>query len=145
MSKINQTLQEIKEIEDRETKMDYLIECAQRFKEVPERIAKRPFNKEHIVPGCESEAYCWCEKTGSDSFKFYFAIENPQGISAKAFAVILDEGLSGCELNEIKSISSEIVYDIFGQNITMGRGQGLINMLLMSQGLAKSLSSSPMN
>ncbi len=139
MIKINQIIQEIKEIEDRETKMDYLIECAQRFKEVPERIAKRPFNQEHLVPGCESEAYCWCEKTGTDSFKFYFAVENPQGISAKAFAVILDEGLSGCGLDEIKSVSAEIVYDIFGQNITMGRGQGLINMLLMSQGLAKSL------
>lgn len=136
MTKINKIIEEIKGIQDREMKMEYLIECSQRFKEVPARIAKRPFESKSLVPGCESQAYCWCEKE-NDSVKFFYAIENPQGISAKAFAVILDEGLSGEPVAEILKVPTQIVYDIFGSNITMGRGQGLINMLKMSQGLAK--------
>jgi hypothetical protein len=53
---------------------------------------KRPFPAYNKVPACESDAYVFpVEKNGS--LEFFFAVENPQGISAKALAVILAKGL----------------------------------------------------
>ncbi|MBP9838880.1 MAG: SufE family protein [Proteobacteria bacterium] len=121
---------------DREQKMEYLIELAEQYQAVPNEISARPHDKSHLVPGCESEVYAWCKKNPDNSFKFYYAVENPQGISAKAFAYILDQGMSGYPNQQIQEISGEIVFEIFGRNMVMGRSQGLTNMLMMSKGLA---------
>ena len=72
-----------------------LISYADQFKEVPAEIAQRPFAKEHQVPFCESEAYVWAVPNPDGTLRFYFAVENPSGVSAKALAVILDKTLSG--------------------------------------------------
>lgn len=124
-------LAEYRAIDDADLRADYLIEIAGRFREVPDSVARRPFPEGHRVPGCESQAFIWCDRSAADGPRFYFAIENPQGISAKAMAVILDETLSGAEPKEIAAVSSELVYDIFGPSISMGRGQGLMNMVQM--------------
>ncbi|MGH2632496.1 MAG: cysteine desulfuration protein SufE, partial [Tepidiformaceae bacterium] len=42
---------------DRAERGELLIEAADRFVEVPERIATRPFPQENHVQRCESEAY----------------------------------------------------------------------------------------
>jgi len=123
-------------VEDEELKPDLLIEFAENFETVPERIAKRPYPKEALVPGCESEAYAFAEPEG-DGLKFYFAIENPQGISAKSFAAILDEGCSGQPLEAIDAIPADMVYEVFGRNLSMGKGQGLMGMINMLKHLAK--------
>ncbi|MCB0344439.1 MAG: SufE family protein [Bdellovibrionales bacterium] len=129
-------IDEFKAIDDANMRGELLIEFADKFIDVPETIAKRPFPKTHLVPGCESEAYIWCTKLDDGGLKFHFAVENPHGVSAKSLAVILDEGLSGHNADEILGLSEELVYEIFGRNISMGKGQGLMGMVAMVRGLA---------
>jgi cysteine desulfuration protein SufE len=128
LEKLNDFLEEFKSIDDRDTRFDYLIEVADRFKEVPTDVATRPFSKDNLVPACESEAYVFLEKN-NNKCNFYFAVENPQGISAKAMAVILSESLNGLTPDEISTIKEDIVLDIFGGAISMGKGQGLMSMV----------------
>jgi cysteine desulfuration protein SufE len=121
---------------DRQDRMQVLIETADRFEEVPERVATRPFSPGHLVPKCESQAYVWAEPT-DDSLKFWFAVENPQGVSARALAVLLDESLSGADLETIADTSVDAVFEIFGKDITMGKGEGLTGMVSMVSAFGK--------
>jgi|SRR5215831_11451582 len=106
-----------------------LLDYAAQFKEVPASVAKRPFPKEHRVPHCESEAYAWAEPQANGTLKLYFAVENPAGVSAKALATILDKSLSGLPPADIASVMPDIVEQIFRQNISMGKGLGLMSMV----------------
>lgn len=115
---------------------DYLIETADRFEAVPSSVATRPFPEEHRVPACESEAFIWGIKQQDGTVKFYFAVENPQGISAKAMAVILDECFSGVSPERVAEVDPQIVYRIFGSGISMGKGLGLIGMVNMVKSIA---------
>ena len=117
--------------------MELLVEYAERFREVPPEIAVRPFSDSHLVLGCESKAYVWADPQSDGSFKYYFAVENPQGLSAKALAVILDETLSGQPVESIRAVDPEMIYRIFGRGITMGRGQGLMGMVLKLKSLTE--------
>lgn len=132
-------LAELKEIDDRDLRFDLLIEFADRFNEVDPSVAVRPFPEENKAPACESEAYCFATKKPDGSVKLHFAVENPQGISAKALAVILDENLSGTSAQEIASIREDVIYDIFGRGISMGKGQGLMGMVKLTKFLASRL------
>jgi cysteine desulfuration protein SufE len=113
-----------------------LLSYADRFTPVPPAIATRPYDKAHQVPECESEAYVWAVKNPDGTLKLYFAVENPSGISAKALAAILDRTLSGLRPEEIQGISPEIVEHIFRQNISMGKGMGLMAMVNAVRALA---------
>jgi len=115
---------------ERADRMQVLIETADRFEEVPPRIAERPFDDAHLVPKCESQAYVWAEPTDG-SLKFHFAVENPQGVSARALAVVLDESLSGEDLETIAGASVDAVFEIFGRDVSMGKGEGLTGMISM--------------
>lgn len=126
-------------VPDRMARIDFLISIADRFREVPEHIARRPYSRDHQVPACESEAYLWAEKLDGERLKFHFAVENPQGISAKAMAVILDESLSEEPLADVASISGDIVYDVFGRELSMGKSMGLMGMVTMVQRSAQKL------
>jgi cysteine desulfuration protein SufE len=117
---------------------DLLLSYADQFKEVPAEVAVRPFDKSHQVPQCESDAYAWAMKNPDGTMKLYFAVENPSGISAKALAAILDRTLSGLTPAEIGSIDQEIVERIFRQNISMGKGMGLMSMVEAVRSLARS-------
>jgi cysteine desulfuration protein SufE len=114
-----------------------LLSYADQFKEVPPAIATRPFAKSHQVPQCESDAYVWAQKMTDDTLKLYFAVENPSGVSAKALAAILDRTLSGLPASEIATINTDIVEKIFRQNISMGKGMGLMSMVQAVAALAK--------
>jgi len=114
-----------------------LLSYADQFKEVPPSIATRPFPKSHQVPQCESDAYVWAHKQPDGAIKFYFAVENPSGISAKALAAILDKTLSGLPAAEVATVDCGIVEQIFRQNISMGKGMGLMAMVNAVQALAK--------
>ncbi len=89
------------------------------------------------MPFCESEAFVWDEEQPDGTLKFHFAVENPQGLSAMAMAVILDETLSGAPLEQVASVSSDIVLKIFGKEISMGKGQGLMGMVTAVQHAAR--------
>jgi cysteine desulfuration protein SufE len=114
---------------ERNERAEMLIEYADRFQEVPAAVATRPFGEENHVQRCESEAYVWAEDNPDGTLKFHFAVENPQGLSAKAWSVILDETLSGQPLDAVASVSPEAVLQVFGKDLSMGKGQGLMGIL----------------
>ena len=114
---------------DRNERIELLIEFADRFREVPPAVATRPFPEEHRVTRCESEAYVWAEERADGTLKFHFAVENPQGLSAKAWAVILDETLSGQPVEEVAAVPPDAVFQVFGKDLSMGKGQGLMGIL----------------
>jgi cysteine desulfuration protein SufE len=116
---------------------DLLLSYADQFKEVPPAIATRPFPKSHQVPQCESDAYVWATKRPDGNMQLYFAVENPSGISAKALAAILEKTLSGLPPAQIAAVGCDIVERIFRQNISMGKGMGLMAMVQAVQSLAR--------
>jgi cysteine desulfuration protein SufE len=114
-----------------------LLSYSDQFKPVPPEIATRPYPKNHQIPQCESDAYAWAVKQPDDTLKLYFAVENPNGISARALATILDKSLSGLPPEQVATVSPEIVEQIFRQNISMGKGMGLMSMVLAVRALAQ--------
>jgi cysteine desulfuration protein SufE len=117
---------------NREDRIAMLIDAAGQLTPVPPGIAQRPFPESHRVPGCESEAYVWSELNPDDgTMAFYFAVENPQGISAMALAAILRDSLSGAPLDEVAEVPADIVYRIFGRELSMGKSLGLMGIVNM--------------
>jgi cysteine desulfuration protein SufE len=135
--KLAELVEDFQSITDRQERTEMLIELADQFESVPERIAARPFPEDHRVPACESEAYVWTEDLPGGALKYHFAVENPQGLSAMAMAVALDQTLSGQPIEQVAAVSPDIVYAIFGGEISMGKGQGLMRMVSMVQQMAK--------
>ena len=126
--------------EDRDLRADLLIETAERFRGVPPEIARRPYPQERLVPACQSEVYLWAYPTaGTVGVQLHFAVENPQGVSARAMAVILTEAFASAAIDEILSIDSTIVQRLFGRGIGMGKGEGLASMLHCAQTLARAI------
>lgn len=132
-----QQLIEMFQMFDPADRTSMLLSYADQFKEVPPSIARRPFPASHQVPQCESDAYVWAQKHPDNTLKLYFAVENPSGVSAKALAAILDRTLSGLPAAEIATVNCDIVEKIFRQNISMGKGMGLMSMVQAVQALAK--------
>jgi len=124
-------------VTDTHERTQLLIDFARRFKDVPPDVATRPFGDDHLVKHCESEAYAWAVPNADGTLKLHFAVENPSGVSAKALAAILDKALSGLPAAEIAKVDPEIVEKLFRQNISMGKGMGLMSMVLTVQALAK--------
>lgn len=108
-----------------------LLDYSDRFVAVPERIATRPFPEENRVQHCESEAYVFPEPRPDGTLVFHFAVENPQGVSARAFSKILKDAVDGQPAAVINAIPDTIVTDLFGKGISMGKGLGLQGILQM--------------
>jgi cysteine desulfuration protein SufE len=124
-------------LDDPADRVDLLLSYAERFREVPPQIATRPFPKEQRVPACESEAYVWAVPQSNGTLALYFAVENPAGVSAKALAAILEQTLSGLPPEEIERVPPDLIYDLFRQNISMGKGMGLMAMVQAVCALAR--------
>ena len=122
---------------DRNDRIQYLISEADHFREVAPDVATRPFPESHRVPQCESEAYVWATPRPDGTLDFHFAVENPQGVSAKAMAAILETSLGGQPLDTITAIPGDLVYAIFGRELSMGKNLGLLGMLQMVQAFAR--------
>jgi cysteine desulfuration protein SufE len=135
--KLTRTMEMLEMVPDRNERIQLLIDIAGRFEEVPPRIARRPFSAEHLVPACESQAYIFGEERPNGTLDFHFAVENPQGISAKAMAVILDETLSGAPPEQVAEVQTDIVYRAFGRELSMGKSMGLMSMVGMVANMAK--------
>ena len=136
-SALAEVLEDFGWVSDRRERTEMLIQYADQFKKVPDTIASPPYEEAHRVPACESEAYVWAEDRPDGTLQYYFAVENPQGLSAMAMAAILDKTLSGQPPDSIANVSPEIVFDIFGKEISMGKGQGLTSMVGMVQAIAR--------
>ena len=137
LSKLNDLLDLFAEYPDQAERTQLLLDYADKFKDVPAAVATRPFDQAALVPHCESEAYVWALPNADGTLKLHFAVENPSGISAKALAVILDRSLSGLPAAEIAKVDPDIVEKIFRQNISMGKGMGLMSMVQRVQALAR--------
>lgn len=131
--KLSEVLEDFSFITDRNERADYLIEIADRFQQVrvtPD-VATRPYDDAHKVPACESEAYVWALENGDGTLTYRFDVLNPQGLSAMAMSVILDESCSGAPLEQVAEVPTDIVLKIFGREISMGKGQGLMGIVAM--------------
>ncbi len=132
-------IDEFAAITDRSERAELLIEIADRFqgvKVIPE-IATQPYDESHRVPACESEAFVWAQSQPDGTVRYYFDVLNPQGLSAMAMAVILGEALNGQPASAGAELPSEIVFQIFGKEISMGKGAGLMGILNMVQAYAR--------
>lgn len=116
-------------IMDRNERAEMLIDYADHFVSVPEHIAKRPYPEAHRVSACESDAYVWSEPLPAGGLQYYFAVENPQGLSAKALSAILSQTISGAPLEDVIAIDTGIVLTLFGAELSMGKGQGLMGIV----------------
>ncbi|MEM1250308.1 MAG: SufE family protein [Acidobacteriota bacterium] len=124
-------------MEERSERIQALIDTADRFVEVPAEVAERPFDEERKVPACESEAFVWSIPRADGTLDFHFAVENPQGISAKAMATILRETASGAPLSEVAEIPEDVPMTLFGRELSMGKNMGLMAMIAMVRTEAK--------
>ena len=133
--KLAELIGDFEEITDRTERQEYLIEIADRFADVkvPPTIATKPYEESHRVPACESEAFVWAKDQPDGTLKYYFDVLNPQGLSAMAMSVILDETCSGQPLEKVATIDPTIVFTLFGKEISMGKGQGLMGIVRMVQ------------
>ena len=118
---------------DRSARMELLVDWADQFEEVPASVASRPYPDANRAPRCESEAYVFATDRPDGTLDFHFAVENPQGLSAKAWAAILAHAASGAPLEQVVAIDPESVFRIFGREVSMGKGQGMIGMLDLVQ------------
>jgi len=136
---IAEIVDDLKSITDRHERAETLIEMADRFPDykVPPEISTKPYPEEHRVPACESEAYVWAQPQDDGTLRFYFDVLNPQGLSAMAMSVVLAETLNGQPTDVITSVPSELVFDLFGREVSMGKGAGLMGILSLVQAYAK--------
>jgi cysteine desulfuration protein SufE len=137
MKRLSQILETFDLFSEPTDRANLLLSYSDQFKEVPPEVATRPFPESRHVPQCESDAYIWAIKQPDRTLKLYFAVENPAGVSARALATILDRSLSGLPPEEIAEVSCDIVERIFRQNISMGKGMGLMSMVEAVRRLAK--------
>jgi cysteine desulfuration protein SufE len=136
-AKLQTILDTFAEFPDPADRTNLLLSYADLFKEVPASVATRPFAQDHLVPYCESEAYVWGVMRPDGTMALHFAVENPSGVSAKALAAILERSLSGLQPADIAEVTPDVVEHIFRQNISMGKGLGLMSMVEAVRALAK--------
>ena len=135
--KLAELLEEFDTITDRYERYEILTEYADEFEVVPRAIAAPPYPKEHQVPHCESQVYLWVQENGDHTLKFYFAVENPQGLSAKAMATILDQTCSGVPAWMVANIPDDLPQRLFGRELSMGRTLGLTSLVAMVKSAAR--------
>ncbi|MCS6834967.1 MAG: SufE family protein [Anaerolineae bacterium] len=131
--KLQDLLDDFAFISDRTQRQDYLIDLADKFSSVrvtPD-IASRPYDESHRVPACESDAFVWAQENADGTLNFRFDVLNPQGLSAMAVCSVLGEACSGAPLAQVAAIPSDIVFTLFGKDVSMGKGQGLMGIVNM--------------
>lgn len=121
---------------DRADRIQALIDIADSFKNT---TLTAPYPEEKRVPGCESEAFGFTTLDDQQRLVVNFAVLNPQGISAMAMAKILQEALNGEPPEVAQLIDPEIVYTIFGRELSMGKSGGLTNMVMLVRAQAAKL------
>jgi cysteine desulfuration protein SufE len=124
-------------ISDEQKRIQTLISYSKRFKDVPEEVASRPFDQDHRVPECESDVYIWTHVDDENKVDVYTAVENPQGLSARAFAAVLQKALKDATVEDVEQLDNELVYKIFGKQLSMGKNMGLMGMIQMIKAQAR--------
>jgi sulfur transfer protein SufE len=138
-AKLQTLIDDLESITDRTERAELLIEIADRFPavKVPPEVATPPYDEAHRAPACESEAFVWAVDQPDGSLKLYFDVLNPQGLSAMAMSVILKETLEGEPLETLASFPTDIVFRLFGKELSMGKGAGLMGIISLVQNEAR--------
>ncbi|QYK53128.1 MAG: SufE family protein [Fimbriimonadaceae bacterium] len=112
-------------LEDRADRIQALIELSKSYQPAPH---EKPYPTENRVPGCESEVYTWVSlKEGALDIEI--VVDNPQGLSAMALAALLSEALQGKSPSSAESLDGELVFALFGRELSMGKSLGLTNLV----------------
>ncbi len=132
-SKLQEALEDFSFVTTRAERQEYLIQLADRFSDVkvPSDVATIPYDEARRVPACESDAFVWALEQPDGTLNYYFDVLNPQGLSAMAMSVILGDTCTGAPLAQVATLTGEIVFDFFGKDISMGKGQGLVGIVNM--------------
>ena len=136
--RLSEILDDLSLFPDRIDRVQALISISERFRPVTPDVATKPFAEHHRVPGCESEAFAWTSAP-EGRLRLDFAVENPQGISAMAMAVILKDSLDGEAPAMAAQIPDEVVYEVFGRELSMGKSMGLMGMVQLVKAQAARL------
>lgn len=116
-------------INDEAERMMMLIEFASCYVDPPPTIAHRPYPEECKLSTNYAKIYFWAVPRPDERLEFYFAVEDKEGVSAKAFAVMLSRTLSGADLPKVAAVPSEVVDIIFGNGIEPEKRSALLAML----------------
>ena len=127
--KLTAFIEKLASLETRADRIQVLINTARRYEGVPTHVATPPYSTDRKIPGCDSQVYFYSEPRSDGSLTYHFAVENPHGVSAKALAVIIHECFSGVPPDQVAEVPSDIVYQIFGREISMGKSTGLQGMV----------------
>ncbi len=124
--KLQELLDDLAMFPDRADRIEALIGFSREYRHPsPEEV---PRTETARVPGCESEVFM-----GLSDGRFRFAVDNPQGVSAMALARILEGGLEARPAD----VPDDLVYQVFGRELSMGKSMGLTNMVRMVREAAK--------
>ena len=134
---LKEFIDDLRLLSDRQDRIQALVALAESFREVGTDTALRPFDESHRVPGCESEAFAWVNLDREGKLALDFAVENPQGVSAKALAEVLKRGLNGEPPDAAARVPEEIIFELFGSELSMGKSLGLSNMVRLVKALAR--------
>ena len=132
-TKLQEYLDDLAIFTDRQDHIEYLIALSDDYEHPDASSFVRSDEKK--VPGCESEVFIESVPNGP-SVDYRFAVDNPQGISAMAMAAILQSSLSGASKEEIQAVDEDVVFKIFGNELSMGKNLGLTNMVRIVKRLA---------
>lgn len=135
--KLQEILEDIELLEDRSDRIQFLIALSEGFSPPPRDVAFRPYPEERRVPGCESEAFVFSRPRPDGTRDFFFAVENPQGVSAMALAAILHSSFSGANREDVLSVPDDVIYRIFGNDLSMGKSMGLMGMVQLAKAQAR--------
>ncbi|NOG48292.1 MAG: hypothetical protein HND48_01735 [Chloroflexi bacterium] len=124
--KLTELIEDFQSITDRTERAEALIEIADRFPgvRVPGHIAQKPYPEENHVTFCESDAYVWAIDNPDGTVKFYFDVLNPQGLSAMAMSVVLDEAYSNQPLDYAAALDTGWCSSCSGVRFRWARGRG---------------------
>jgi cysteine desulfuration protein SufE len=129
-AKLESFLEDFALFSDRQDRIEALISIGQQYQNLPPDVVPR--NGATRVPGCESEVFITSQPEGTGR-KLLIAVDNPQGMSAMALANILDRTLSGEPPEEVAEVPEDVVYTIFGNELSMGKSMGLTGMVRMAK------------
>jgi cysteine desulfuration protein SufE len=131
--RLRKLLESWQQLSDQNQRIEALVAYAQRYPSLESQSGESLPDAQHLVPGCESQVYVWSEPSQGNRRRLRFRVDNPSGISSMALAVLLDETLSEEDPEAVQSVDEGFVYDLFGRELSMGKGMGLVNMVRMAK------------
>jgi cysteine desulfuration protein SufE len=133
---IQEFVENLSFIDDRAERIQVLIELSRSYKPAKQ---EKPYPAENRVPGCESEVYTWVTLSSENNLNLEIAVDNPQGISAMSLAALIASGLQNQSPTLANQLDEDLVYALFGKELSMGKSMGLTNLVRQIKAQAANL------